>query len=494
MATNFPPPTLPAGFSRDRQQGDFLKESFPDDFAWGSATSSYQIEGAHDADGKGPSVWDTFSHEPGRVECNHNGDVACDHYNHLEEDVQLIKNLGLKHYRFSISWCRILPTGDPSNVNQKGIDFYNRLLDCLAEAGISAMVTIYHWDMPQALGDKGGWMNAEIVDLFKEFARICFEQFGGKVKQWLTLNEPMVFALLGYGFGMHHPGQRDFFGKGCRVIHHLILAHAKVYHLYEASFKEKQNGRVGIALCSTWNEPRNPNSEEDRQAAERAMRVAMGWFAWPIFKTGDYPEEVKTGVAAVCEKNGIKSTLPEFTKEEMRLNKGTADFLGWNYYTTSLVWSPSEAEKVGPTPFSQVAQITGSVDPEWKRGKCMFFHVVPWGIRNMANWLTKTFPSVDIYITENGYSDEGQLDDSDRVDFFRNHLNELLKAIRLDGARVKGYYAWSLMDNFEWSNGYNVRFGMHHVDFTDPKRRRTKKASADFYKHLVQSNGFKENE
>eukprot|EP00095_Tigriopus_kingsejongensis_P005520 maker-scaffold282_size228295-snap-gene-0.16 protein:Tk05520 transcript:maker-scaffold282_size228295-snap-gene-0.16-mRNA-1 annotation:"hypothetical protein DAPPUDRAFT_243998" len=466
---------------------ELLYDFFPEGFKWGAATSAYQVEGGWDADGKGPSIWDTFVHQGGHVFQNQTGDVACDSYHKYAEDVQLIKNLGLTDYRFSISWSRVLPngTGQP---NPAGIDYYNRLIDELLAHDIQPAVTLYHWDLPQALEDRGGWLNPEVADWFEEYARLCFQEFGDRVKFWITLNEPRETATNGYEYGGNAPGIADP-GIPCYVAgHHQIRAHARAYRLYYRDFPS-QNGQVGISLNIHHGQPKT-ESAEDIEAVSRWSDFFFGWFAHPIFQSGNYPQIMIDRIAERSSAQGFsESRLPEFTTEEMDMVRNSSDFMGINYYTTAIVQDKAfDIEEV-----SNVADtgVETTDDSTWYRTASGWLFVEPTGIRKMMNTVRRDFGDIPIYILENGMSDyQGNLDDLTRIYYFKHYLNQLLKATKLDGINVRGYFAWSLLDNFEWGLGYSLHFGMHRVDFDDSKRPRTPKASARFLKQIVAQNGF----
>jgi len=470
----------------------FLEGTFPEGFMWGTATAAYQIEGAWNEDGRGPSIWDTFSHTPGLVENGDNGDVACDSYHKFADDIQLMKNLGLKHYRFSISWTRILPDGTTKVINQKGIDYYNKVIDGLIAAGIKPMVTLYHWDLPQPFQDEGGWPNPKLADYFNEYARVCFKSFGDRVKSWITFNEPICTCWLGYGNGEHAPGIKDPLNSPFKAAHTLLRAHAKAYHTYDKEFRPTQKGECGITINSDWYEPLDSKNPEDVATAEKLRQFKFGWYANPIFgESGDYPEVMKQQLEKKSKLLGLpESPLPSFTEEEKKMLKGSSDFFGLNHYTTRLV-SPVKEQ---PTELKSEAALVDAkeeTDPSWTRTGSAWLYIVPWGLRRLLCWIKKTYKNPPIIITENGCSDRrNDKDDQERVNYYRRYIDEVLKAVKLDGVDVKGYTAWSLIDNFEWANGYSERFGLHFVDFSDPKRPRTPKSSAKFYSEVIKNNGF----
>ncbi len=457
-----------------------LKQRFPSDFVWGTATSAYQIEGGASERGRGPSIWDTFSHEPGRIHNGDNGDIACDHYNRVEEDIALMAEMGVDAYRFSISWSRIMTDGTPSTLNQAGIDFYNRVIDACAEYNIEPWVTLYHWDLPDHLErTEQGWLNRQVCDRFADYARVCFEHFGGRVRRWITINEAWVVSILGYGQGVFAPGHTSN-SEPYLAAHHLLLAHAQAVDIYRKHYQKEQGGQIGITNNCDWREPLT-DSDLDKQAAQRALEFFLGWFADPIY-LGDYPETMKAGVG---------DRLPVISDEDRVLIQGSSDFFGLNHYTTMYAAEagdePVEQQVYGNGGLNEDQKIDLSVDPTWSVTD-MQWAVVPWGCRKMLQWIANRYSNPEIYITENGcaYDDpidtSGQINDQSRVDFYESYLEECAKAIEL-GVNLKGYFAWSFMDNFEWASGYDKRFGLHHVDFKTLKR--TPKSSARWFKRML---------
>ncbi|XP_077992282.1 lactase/phlorizin hydrolase-like, partial [Glandiceps talaboti] len=475
----------------DPERDSFYNDTFPEGFIWGSATSAYQIEGGWLEDNKGLSIWDTFSHS-GRIYNNQNGDVACDSYHKYEDDIELLVRLGVTQYRFSISWPRIMPDGTMNSLNQAGIDYYSTLLDKLIEAGIDPMVTLYHWDLPQALQDIGGWENDSLAELFKEYADICFQEFGPRVKYWATFNEPYVVTWLGYGINVFAPGIYDPGSAPYRTAHTIIKAHAKAYNIYQEKYKATQGGMITIVLSTDWGEPEDPNDPLDVAAADRYMQFTAGWYAHPIFINGDYPDVMKWQVGNKSIAQGFnESRLPTFTEEEKAYIKGTADFFGLNQYTTTIC-----VHDVNPNSepnYEQDQDVTRYQKDEWPTSPSGWLRPVPWGLRKLLNWLKAEYNDPIIVVTENGISteDTDDLADDSRITFYTAYIDEVLKAIKLDDVNVQGYFAWSLMDNFEWTSGYSQRFGLHYVDFNDDDRPRTRKNSADFYTQLIKNNGFK---
>jgi len=460
-----------------------LAKGFSADFVWGTATSSYQIEGAAAKHGRGPSIWDTFSHTPGKVANNDTGDVACDHYHRYQEDIKLMAEMGVKAYRFSISWSRLFSDGTPASYNQSGFDFYNNLIDCCIEHGIEPWATLYHWDLPHHLQESiGGWLSDEISVLFADYAEACFEHFGDRVTHWITINEAWVVSILGHGQGVFAPGHVSN-SEPYQVAHNLLLAHAKAVKVYRDHYRPSQGGMIGITNNCDWREPLT-DTEEDRVAAQRALEFFLGWFADPIY-LGDYPECMKTNVA---------DRMPVLSDEERDLIKGSSDFFGLNHYTTMYASEAGgqikEQSVYGNGGLSEDQNIDLSVDEEWQKTD-MQWAVVPWGCRKLLEWIADRYGNPDIYITENGcaYDDElvdGVVNDQRRVDYYAAYLEECANAID-NGVNLKGYFAWSFMDNFEWASGFSKRFGIHHVDFETGER--TPKKSARWFKALLDEHG-----
>ncbi len=456
---------------------------FPEDFIWGSATSSYQIEGGSKADGKGPSIWDAFSSIPGKTYGGETGRTACGHYDHFREDVILMKKMGLKAYRFSISWSRILPTGR-GEINKKGIGFYNHLINDLLKHDIEPWVTLYHWDLTMAHQlEKDGWLNPELATIFADYACVCFEQFGDRVKHWITLNEAWVVSILGHGHGVFAPGR---ISKDEPYIagHNLLLAHAKAVDIYRKRYQASQKGRIGITNNCDWREPET-DSYEDKQAAQRALEFYLGWFADPVHR-GCYPE-------VMVERLGKR--LPRFTRDETRMLKGSSDFFGLNHYTTMYAAHSDGAAKNGDVygngGIAEDQNVVLSVNPNWKKTG-MNWSIVPWGCRKLLQWIDQRYDHPEIIITENGcaFPDgvaDGSVNDIERVDYIKSYLSECHRAME-EGVNLKGYFVWSLLDNFEWALGYNKRFGLHYVDFKTLKR--IPKVSAGWYRDVIKKNGF----
>ncbi|XP_023665732.2 lactase/phlorizin hydrolase [Paramormyrops kingsleyae] len=489
--------TVWENFSRQSkfQRSLYHYGSFPEGFQWGVSSSAYQVEGGWDADWKGPSVWDTFTHKPGSIVNNGNGDVACDSYHKVEEDLYMLRALRVKTYRFSLSWPRIFPDGTKNSLNQKGIDYYNRLINSLLLYNITPMVTLHHWDLPQALQDIKGWDNVTMIDIFNEYCDFCFATFGDRVKFWMTFNEPYVIAWIGYGLGMFPPNIKDPGYAPYRITHNLIKAHAKAYHTYDEKYRKIQGGVVSISLNAEWVEPKDINIAREVEAADRALQFQLGWFAHPLFKNGDYPDAMKWIVGNKSELQGLpKSRLPAFTEEEKAYIRGTADVFCINSYTTVVVHHVTT--RLSPQSY-EYDQDLGKADMSNSPSTGMKeLRAVAWGLRRLLNWIKEEYGNPEIFITENGVATNSKttVDDTERFFFYKTYIDEALKAHNLDGVNLKGYTAWSLLDSFEWLNGYSVGFGLHHVDFTHPQRPRTPKRSAHYYYDIVRNNGFPETE
>ncbi|KAL0896403.1 hypothetical protein Bca101_080364 [Brassica carinata] len=469
------------------------RSDFPEDFIFGSATSAYQVEGGAHEDGRGPSIWDTFSEKyPEKIKDGSNGSVADNSYHLYKEDVALLHQIGFNAYRFSISWSRILPRGNlKGGINQAGIDYYNNLINELLSKGIKPFATMFHWDTPQGLEDAyGGFRGEEIVNDFRDYADICFKNFGDRVKHWMTLNEPLTVVQQGYVAGAMAPGRCSKFtnpncsgGDGATepyiVGHNLILSHGAAVEVYRKKYKASQKGQVGIALNAGWNLPYT-ESAEDRLAAARAMAFTFDYFMEPLV-TGKYPIDMVNNV-----KGG---RLPTFTAQQSKMLKGSYDFIGINYYSSTYAKDvPCSTEQV--TMFSDpCASVTGEREgvPIGPKAASDWLLIYPKGIRDLVLYAKYKFKDPVMYITENGRdefsTDKIFLKDGDRIDYYARHLEMVQDAISV-GANVKGFFAWSLLDNFEWAMGYTVRFGLVYVDFKDGCKRYPKK-SAKWFKELL---------
>ncbi|CAH2097430.1 unnamed protein product [Euphydryas editha] len=464
------------------------ERDFPLGFIFGAATSAYQVEGAWNVGGKSCSIWDTFVHTyPERIVDNATGNIACDSYNKWKTDVELASELGLHFYRFSISWSRLLPNGFPNNISEDGKRYYNNLIDALLEKRIQPLVTLYHFDLPQSLQDFGGWTNPLVADWFAHYARVAFSLFGDRVKFWITLNEPITFCDIAYNSGSQAPGYISP-GVGNYICNkNAMLAHAKAYRIYDKEFRSKYNGKVSIANEIFWLEADTVNDEE---AAEKARQLMAGMYCHPIFtKQGGWPPVIERIIAEKSKENGLPySRLPPYTEEEIELVKGTFDFMGLNFYTSRTVRNAKPGEEIGPWPLigsSDIDVILG-VRPQWKQTGVSWFYIYPEAFRKQLAWLKKEYGDIEILITENGCASSNlDVDDKVRVQYYKDHLEQVLLAINEDGVRVMGYTVWSLMDNFEWSDGYSVKFGMYDVDFDSPNRTRTPRSSADYYASVI---------
>ncbi len=460
--------------------------SFPSDFVWGAATASYQIEGGWLENGKGLSIWDAFTHIPGKIDNGDTGDVACDHFHKFKDDIALMAQLGLKAYRFSISWSRIYPDGRNA-VNPAGIQFYSNLIDELLKHDITPWVTLYHWDLPLALElELDGWRNPAMAEIFARYASTCFQHFGDRVKYWITFNEPWVVAIFGHGNGVMAPG-RVSNTEPYQVAHQLLRAHGLAVEAYRRNFQPHQNGLIGITNVGDWREPLT-DSEKDRESAERALEFMLGWFADPIY-FGQYP---------ACMRERVGEKLPRFSEEDMASIQGSCDFFGLNHYSTMYASHIEESEGVQIDPYANFGiaedqDINLSSDPSWRKTH-FGWNIVPWGCRKMLQWISRRYDHPEIFIMENGCSFDnelvdGQAHDPQRIDFLSGYLGECHKAIE-DGVKLKGYFLWSLMDNFEWAHGFSKRFGIIYVDY--PTGKRYPKESAGWYSEVIQNNGLRD--
>ncbi|XP_022893300.1 beta-glucosidase 24-like [Olea europaea var. sylvestris] len=566
-------------------QTEVKRSDFPKDFIFGGATSAYQVEGAWNVDGKGPSNWDDMTEKhPDSIADGSNGQVAINHYNKFKDDVALMKEVGLDSYRFSISWSRILPGGRRCDgISEKGIQFYNNLIDELLKEGIEPCATLFHWDVPQKLEDEyGGFLDHQIVKHFCEFADICFSKFGDRVKYWVTLNEPRSFTFYGYVHPRFPPRRgyqlgasasasdrtRESLERMCRssilqhrssinvplfpssrgymardpiselvdiaynsdnipsserdaarkviaealnvpytassedgtsfegdpgtepyiVAHNLILAHAHAVNIYRKQYQESQRGKIGMTNVSIWYYPFKEDNKEDVEAASRALDFLLGWFVAPVI-TGDYPLSMRINVG---------ERLPMFKPDEVALVKGSCDFLGINYYTARYAQNvPRDSSKTHFENDLHVDERTHDCNdkPIGDKGGSSWLYIVPEGIYEIMLYIKKTYDNPEIFITENGL-DELKNDeltipeavkDEKRVTYHKDHLDQLRKAIE-DGVRLKGYFKWSFFDNFEWTQGYNLRFGVHYVDFKNENDlERHPKDSAKWWKDFLKN-------
>jgi beta-glucosidase len=448
--------------------------NFPEGFLWGAATAAYQVEGAVNEDGRGPSIWDTFSHTPGKVLHGDIGDIACDHYHRLEEDLDLMASLGVQAYRFSVAWPRVQPDGS-GPANQKGLDFYKRLVEGLRERSIEPLLTLYHWDLPQALEDRGGWTNRETSERFAEYARIVYGALADVVPFWITLNEPWVSAWLGHGIGVHAPGHRDI-AKALSATHHLLLGHGLALDAMRASGHE--DNRLGVTLNLSPVRP-SRDREADREAARRVDGQANRLYLDPIFR-GEYPEDM-------LEYYRGESDFSFVRNGDLEKISAPVDFFGVNYYVGHMV---REDDTGTDAVFSSVRARV--VIPHNAERTAMGWPVEPHGLTEILVRLHEEYTRTPIYITENGraahdYADpEGEVKDEERVAFLDAHLRAARKAIER-GVDLRGYFVWSLLDNFEWAEGYSKRFGIVYVDYAT--QRRIPKISARWYSEVIRRNG-----
>nr|BAA78708.1 beta-glucosidase [Persicaria tinctoria] len=474
------------------------RTSFPKKFLFGAGSASYQYEGAAHIDGRGLSVWDVFTKEhPEKIADQSNGDVAQDFYHRYKEDIKSMKEMGLESFRFSISWSRILPNGKISGgINKLGIKFYNNLIDELLANGIKPLVTIYHWDLPQALQDEyGGFLSPKIVDDFLEYANLVFKEFGDRVKHWATLNEPNIMTQQGYVFGAHAPGRCSHFEWNCPagnsgtepyiVGHHLLLCHAAAFQLYKQKYKDDQKGIIGITTATQMAIPLNDNVA-NLLAASRAIDFNIGWFLHPVVY-GEYPQTMR---------ERLGSRLPKFTEKESEMLKQSFDFIGLNYYSTD--YAAASSFSVDPVNVSYTTDSRATLsaikdgvpigDPTFMS----WLHIYPEGILTLLRYVKERYNNPFVMITENGMADENKgslaedpmaLKDNVRIRYHREHLYYVLEAIK-EGVNVGGYYAWTWMDDFEWGSGYTPRFGLNFVDF-DNDLKRTPKDSYFWFKDFL---------
>ncbi|XP_021286813.1 beta-glucosidase 13-like [Herrania umbratica] len=475
-----------------------VRSHFPSDFVFGASTAAAQIEGSTASEGKGPSVWDQFLRQfPDIVKDKSTLDVAIDSYNRYKEDVLALKDLGIDAYRFSIPWTRILPNGSlGGGINQEGINHYNSLIDELIKHDIKPFVTLLHFDSPQALEEKyGGFLNRNIVEDFKKYAEICFKAFGDRVKNWITINEPLIIANFGYSTGVAPPG-RCSDRKKCPagnsatepyiVAHNLLLAHATVARLYKDKYQAAQGGKIGLSLVGEYYEPYS-NTLLDRAAATRALDFMLGWFMEPLVR-GRYPLSMR---------RLVKDRLPVFSAKEEKLVKGSFDFIGINYYTSRYAKHIPVNPQAAPVSYLADQHVNASVTKNGvligpKAEGSWYLYIYPKGLYRILKFMEKNYDkNLEIYITENGVTEEKDdsipihqaLNDQHRIDFIQKHLQQIRKAIN-NGVNVKGYFYWSSFDDFEWSEGYGVRFGLYYVDYKNSLKRIPKK-SAKWYHDLV---------
>ncbi|MCL6432125.1 MAG: beta-glucosidase [Anaerolineae bacterium] len=439
---------------------------FPNGFVWGAATASYQIEGAANEDGRGESIWDRFSHTPGNVLNGDTGDVADDHYHRWPQDIALMQSLGLKAYRFSIAWPRIIPDGIGA-VNAAGLDFYDRLVDGLLAAGIEPFVTLYHWDLPQALQDRGGWPNRDSVAWFADYVAVVSRRLSDRVRYWITHNEPWVVAFAGHLMGVHAPGIRDP-KAALQAAHHLLLSHGQAVSI----LRRNGNGatRVGITLNLNWVDPAS-DQPADIEAARRQDGYVNRLFLDPVFK-GSYPSDFME----LCG-----DLAPRIEEGDLQQISAPIDFLGVNYYSRSVV---------ADDPNIPILRARAVLPPEAEYTE-MGWEVYPEGLYRLLRRLHEDYAPAAIYITENGAAfadrvEDGRVHDERRVAYLREHFVAAWRAIQ-QGVPLRGYFVWSLLDNFEWAYGYSKRFGIVYVDYATQER--ILKDSALFYRDVIAANG-----
>src|SRR2546423_12456048 len=442
---------------------------FPADFLWGPSTSAYQIEGSPTADGAGPSIWHRFSHTPGNTFLDQTGDVACDHYRRYKEDVALMGELATNAYRFSIAWPRIYPNGTGAT-NKRGIDFYSRLVDELLKRNIKPNVTLYHWDLPETLDNRGGWLNRDIADWFCDYAVTMFDALGYRFEMWSTLNEPWVVTDGGYLSGLLAPGHSNLF-EAPIATHNLLRAHGMAVERFRST-KAAKNGKIGI---TTNLEPKYPASQstEDLDAVRRADAYMNRQYLDPVFR-GRYPAELK---------EIFGEAWPEWPDDDMRQIKQPIDFLWVNYYTRKVQryhpdYLPLKTKHV-PQPHSIQTETHWEVFPE--------------ALTKILLWVTERYGRPPIYITENGaafydppQAIDGKIEDPLRIEYMRQHLRAAHEALR-QGVDLRGYFAWSLLDNYEWSHGYSKRFGLVQLDYA--AQQRTIKSSGRYHSEVIRSKG-----
>ncbi|XP_026184945.1 klotho [Mastacembelus armatus] len=434
----------------------FLYDTFPQDFMWAVGTAAYQVEGAFEKDGKGLSIWDTFTRGGNRMVT---GDVGSDSYHNIHADIRAIRQLGVSHYRFSLSWSRIFPNGTRESYNEIGTNYYRTLIKRLKEVRVQPVVTLYHWDLPDHLQQTlGGWSNPELVGIFKDYADFCFQTFGDDVKYWITIDNPFVVARHGYGTGVVAPGIKNDPDLPFRVGHNLLKAHAAAWHLYHRLYRPRQQGKLSMALASHWIKPSRTRLESLREC-QCSLDHVLGWFARPLFTDGDYPP---------CMKARLGSRLPTFTREETEQVRGTADFFALSHGAALSFQLINDSLK-----FGQQEDLD---------------------LRMLLYWVNAEYDKPPIFVVQSGWYVLGntKTEDPKHMYYLKRFIAEALKSIAIDGVNVIGYTAWSLIDGFEWHREYGIRRGLYYVDFNTPDMKREPKTSATFYRNVIQKNGFPE--
>uniref|UniRef100_A0A3B3UVZ7 Klotho n=1 Tax=Poecilia latipinna TaxID=48699 RepID=A0A3B3UVZ7_9TELE len=445
-------------FSKLPYPGDkaFLYDTFPSDFMWAVGTAAYQVEGAFEKDGKGLSIWDTFTRGGNRMAT---GDVGSDSYHNIHADIRAIRQLGVTHYRFSLSWSRIFPNGTRGSYNEIGTNYYRTLIKRLKEIRVQPVVTLYHWDLPEHLQQSlGGWSNPEMVEIFKDYSDFCFHAFGDDVKYWITIDNPFVVAQHGYGTGVVAPGIKNDPDLPFRVGHNLLKAHAAAWHLYNRHYRPRQQGKLSMALASHWIKPRRTRLESLREC-QCSLDHVLGWFARPLFADGDYPP---------CMRERLGSRLPSFTQEEREQVRGTADFFALSHGATLSFQLINDSLK-----FGQLEDLD---------------------LRMLLYWVNAEYDKPPIFVVQSGWYVLGntKTEDPKHMYYLKRFIAEALKSIIIDKVNVIGYTAWSLTDGFEWHREYGIRRGLYYVDFNTPDMKREPKTSATFYRNVIHKNGFPE--
>ncbi|XP_052747122.1 lactase/phlorizin hydrolase-like [Bicyclus anynana] len=464
---------------------------FPKEFIFGTATSSYQIEGAWKADGKSENIWDRMTHtRPELIRDGSNGDIADNSHNLYKRDVEMLRELGVDFYRFSLSWTRILPTSFPDKINKAGVAYYNNLINELLKYNIQPMVTIYHWDLPQKLQELGGWANPNIVDWYADYARTVFTLFGDRVKYWITINEPHAVCHYSYGDTFLAPALDIKGVPEYLCAKNLLVAHATAYHIYDKEFRSKQQGKIFISFSAQWYEPL---TKRDTKAADEANQFEWAQYTHPIYsKTGDFPPAMKRRIAARSAEQGFpRSRLPEFTQDEIEFIRGSSDIFGLNHYFTNYANRNESVYGYYESPsFQDDLAVFYSVLPEWTIGESDYIKFVPWGFYKLLTQIRKDYGNPPIFITENGFATRGGLNDDDRVLYYTEYMSAMLDAME-EGSDVRAYTPWSLMDNYEWSSGYIEKFGLYEVDYSSPQLTRTPRKSAYLMKEIFRTHALR---